>query len=115
MKRGTALHDESAERGVDAAAVEIGVDERCHALRLMEVLIPFHSFLVEDERERWVVHARVPGCHGESLDDLLVAIEEWGAGTGVKRFTCLLDDRVVAPVDTEPARAAEVEAGGERS
>jgi hypothetical protein len=84
---------ESSARGVDEVAVEIGVDERRDALRLMETLIPFHSFLVQHAGEEWIVHARVPGCHGESLEDLLVAIEDWGARNGVREFTCVLDDK----------------------
>jgi hypothetical protein len=58
-------------------AVEIDVDGRWDALALSELLIPFHSFLVQRTAERWVVHARAPGCHGESLADALRAIEEW--------------------------------------
>ena len=99
---GTPTGEAAAERAADAAAVEIGVDERRDALRLMEALLPFHSFLVQYERERWVVHARVPGCHGESLDDLLVAIESWSPESGVKEFTCSLDKQAA-------------EAGGEGS
>lgn len=98
----TPTREAAAEHTVDAASVEIGVDDRRDALSLMEALIPFHSFLVQYARERWVVHARVPGCHGESLDDLLMAIEIWSPGSGVKAFTCFLD---------RPA----AEAGGEGS
>jgi hypothetical protein len=58
-------------------AVEIDVDGRWDALALSELLVPFHSFLVQHTSERWVVHARAPGCHGEPLADALRAIEEW--------------------------------------
>jgi hypothetical protein len=58
-------------------AVEIEVRGRWDALALSEQLIPFHSFLVQHGPERWVVHARAPGCHGEPLDDALGAIDEW--------------------------------------
>jgi hypothetical protein len=61
------------------AAVEIDVGGRWDALALSELLIPFHSFLVQRTTERWVVHARAPGCHGESLADALRAIREWRA------------------------------------
>jgi hypothetical protein len=61
------------------SAVEIDVDGRWDALALSELLIPFHSFLVQHTTERWVVHARAPGCHGEPLADALRAIEEWQA------------------------------------
>lgn len=99
--------DASPGENVITTAVEIGVQERRKALRLMDVLIPFHTFLVQHERDRWVVHARVPGYHGESLDDLLLAIEDWGAGGGVTEFTCFLDDQ------SDPRIRVEVR--GERS
>jgi len=103
MKSGKPKEAGTADRGVDAVAVQIGLDERWDALRLMEALIPFHSFLVQYEREHWVVQARVPGCHGESLDELVAAIEDWGAESGVTEFTCFLNDQVVAPVDERSA------------
>jgi hypothetical protein len=84
---------------VDEVAVEIRVDERRDALRLMEALIPFHSFLVQHAGDQWIVHARAPGCHGESLEDLLVAIEDWGAQNGVREFSCHLDDPSAAPME----------------
>ena len=59
--------------------VEIDVDGRWDGLALSELLVPFHSFLVQHTAERWVVHARAPGCHGEPLADALRAIEEWRA------------------------------------
>jgi hypothetical protein len=59
------------------AAVEIDVRGRWDALALCELLIPFHSFMVQHSAERWVVHARSPGCHGEPLDAALSAIEQW--------------------------------------
>jgi hypothetical protein len=61
------------------AALEIDVDGRWDALALSELLIPFHSFLVQHTGERWVVHARAPGCHGEPLADAVQAIEAWQA------------------------------------
>jgi hypothetical protein len=60
-------------------AVEIDVDGLRDALALSEVLIPFHSLLVQHTAERGVVHARAPGCHGEPLADTLRTIEEWQA------------------------------------
>jgi hypothetical protein len=61
------------------SAVEIEVDGRWDALALSERLSAFRSFLVQHTTERWVVHARAPGCHGEPLADALRAIEEWQA------------------------------------
>lgn len=67
-----------AEESV-GTALEIDVHGRWDALALSELLIPFHSFLVQHTAERWVVHARVPGYHGEPLADALGAIEGWRA------------------------------------
>jgi hypothetical protein len=64
-------------------AIQIDVGGRCDAVALLELLIPFHSFLVQHTSERWVVHARTPGRHGESLADALDVIEEWQAKQGV--------------------------------
>lgn len=58
-------------------AIEIEVRGRWDALALSEQLIPFHSFLVQHGPERWVVHARSPGSHGEPLDAALAVIGEW--------------------------------------
>ena len=66
------------------AAVEVRVRGRWDALALSEQLVPFHSFLVQRTPDRWVVHARTPGCHGESLADALGAIEEWRAERGLE-------------------------------
>ena len=72
-------------RGDDAvrAAVEIRVRGRWDALALAEQLVPFHSFLVQRTPDRWDVHARTPGCHGEALSDALQAIEDWRADRDV--------------------------------
>jgi hypothetical protein len=59
--------------------IEIEVQGRWDALALSELLIPFHSFLVQHDHERWVVHARAPGRHGELLPDAIAAIEDWRA------------------------------------
>ena len=61
------------------ATVEVDVHGRWDALALSESLVPFHSFLVQHTTDRWVVHARTPGCHGEPLLEALRAIEEWRA------------------------------------
>ena len=57
--------------------VEIEVRGRWDALALSEQLIPFHSFLVQYGPERWVVHARSPGCHGEPLEAAFAVIDAW--------------------------------------
>lgn len=73
--------------------IEVEVDGRWDALALSEALIPFRSFLVQHDRERWVVHARVPGWHGERLPDALEAIEEWSAEQGARAASCRVDGR----------------------
>lgn len=66
-----------AERESLATSVEIEVPNRWDALALSDTLIPYHSFLVEFDRQRWVVQARVPGNHGAPLDGALGKIKEW--------------------------------------
>ena len=56
--------------------IEIEVQTRWDALALLDLLIPFHSFLVQHDHDRWIVHARAPGYHGRSLSDALEAIHE---------------------------------------
>jgi hypothetical protein len=77
-----------------AAAIEIDVGGRWDALALSEHLIPFHSFLVQHGAQRWVVHARTPGCHGEDLADALRAIDDWVAERGLESVSCRVDGRV---------------------
>jgi hypothetical protein len=66
------------------AVVEIDVRGRWDALALSELLIPFHSFLVQRTAQEWVVHARSPGCHGERLDEALAAIDRWREERGMQ-------------------------------
>jgi hypothetical protein len=66
------------------AAIEVRVHCRWDALALSEQLVRYHSFLVQRAADKWVVHARTPGSHGESLADALWAIEEWRAERGLE-------------------------------
>jgi hypothetical protein len=91
MKSSIGTDVEATDAGV--GAVEIRLGRRTDALALMVDLIPFHSFLVQHDREHWVVHARVPGCHGETLDDLLSTIERSGSDIGPNDLTCVVGDR----------------------
>jgi hypothetical protein len=72
--------------------IEIEVEGRWDALALSELLIPFHSFLVQLDHERWVVHARTPGCHDEPLPAALDAIDAWRAERHL-RAACRVDGR----------------------
>jgi hypothetical protein len=82
-----------AESATVEAAVEIDVDGRWDALALSEHLIPYHSFLVQHQDQRWVVHARTPGCHGEDLGDALRTIDDWVAERGLEKVSCRVDGR----------------------
>jgi hypothetical protein len=66
-----------------STTVEIDVGDYWDAVALLELLIPFNPFLVQHTTEHWVVHARAPGGHGESLADALDLIDEWQAKMGV--------------------------------
>jgi hypothetical protein len=65
----------------ETATIEVGLESRRDALSLMDALSPFHSFMVQHTRERWVVHAHAPGCHGEPLEDLVATIDHWSGGS----------------------------------
>jgi hypothetical protein len=75
--------------------IEVEVRGRWDALALSELLISFHSFLVQRDRERWVVHARAPGGNGESLSDALEKIEDWRSEKGRPgAASCRVDGRL---------------------
>lgn len=78
MSTGPAPAPVVSNHGV-ASEVKVDVRGRWDALALSELLIPFHSFLVQHTTDRWVVHARTPGSRGEPLEEALRAIEEWRA------------------------------------
>jgi hypothetical protein len=83
----------SADQRGRMTTIEVEVDGRWDALALSEALIPFHSFLVQHDQERWVVHARVPGGHGGELPDALEAIEGWRAEQGASVASCRVAGR----------------------
>ena len=72
----------AADGGI-VAALEVDVSGRWDALALSELLVPFHSFLVQHGPDRWVVHARSPGCHGEPLAEALRTVEGWRIERGL--------------------------------
>ena len=76
-------HDPVEARG--DVAVEIDVVGRWDALALSELLIAFRAFLVQHGPDRWVVHARAPGCRG----DALAAIEQWRAERAIEAALCV--------------------------
>jgi len=70
------------DQGV-VATLEVDVNGRWDALALSELLVPFHSFLVQHAPDLWVVHARSPGCHGEPLAEALRTVEAWRVERGL--------------------------------
>jgi hypothetical protein len=83
----------SSDQREQRAAIEVDVDGRWDALALSELLIPFRSFLVQQDRERWVVHAYAPGGHGEPLADALEAIDDWRADRQPVPANCRVNGR----------------------
>jgi hypothetical protein len=85
---------------------------------LLELLIPYHSFLVQHDHDRWIVHARAPGYHGQPLSDALEAIHEWCNNRGFRAVQCRiggrrnqLDEKGITELrppkgDTQPDRTA---------
>ena len=87
--------------------VEVEVQDRWDALALSETLLPYHSFLVQVDRQRWVVHARV-GCHGERLDGALGKIKEWLADRWLEDVTCRVDGHPYELKDRERSPTHEL-------
>jgi hypothetical protein len=83
VSSGAAPATSAVARGSISTTVEIDVGEYWDAVALLDLLIPFHSFLAQHTTEHWVVHARTPGWRGESLVDALGVIEKWQAKRGV--------------------------------
>jgi hypothetical protein len=83
----------SVRRRQHTTTIEVEVEGRWDALSLSELLIPCHSFLVQHDRERWVVHASAPGSHGESLADVLETIDDWSADRHPLAASCRVDRR----------------------
>jgi hypothetical protein len=83
VSSGAAPATSAVARWSISTTVEIDVGDYWDAVALLGLLIPFNSFLVQHTTEHWVVHARTPGRHGESLADALDLIDEWQAKKGV--------------------------------
>ena len=87
----------TAESDSRSVSLEVEIHGRWDALSLSEALASYHSFLVHHEGQRWVVHARTPGCHDESLEEALRTIEDWLADRGLDGAPCTvgrdLDER----------------------
>lgn len=73
--------------------VEVEVVGRWNALALFERLAPYHSYLVQQSRERWLVHASAPGYHEERLPEALETIERCLADRGVDALSIQVGER----------------------
>jgi hypothetical protein len=93
MRDDTRSNTGVAQKESVKAHVEVEVHGRWNALALSEILASYHSFLVHHERDRWIVHARAPGCHGESLDDALRTIDAWLLARGLDGSSCRVGGR----------------------
>ena len=104
----------SSDQREQTAAIEVEVDGRWDALALSELLIPFRSFLVQEDRERWVVHAYAPGGHGEPLADALEAIDEWRDDRQPVPANCRVNGRPTSAMhDRAPDRERSASAADE--
>jgi hypothetical protein len=95
--RGSKKADKEAELHEQVTPIEIEVHGRWDALALSELLVPFHSFLVQHDHERWVIHARTPGCRGEPLSEALAAIDDWHSGQHLEAVSCRVGGRPFHP------------------
>jgi hypothetical protein len=121
MRSATAAQPDQRE-GV--TSIEIEVQTRWDALALLDLLIPYHSFLVQHNHDRWIVHARALGYHGRSLSDALEAIHEWRNNRGFRAVSCRIGGRRYElgergftelrpqPGDTRPDRATRARQAG---
>jgi hypothetical protein len=90
MRRATEAQPDQRE-GV--TRIEIEVQTRWDALALLDLLLPYHSFLVQHDHDWWVVHARAPGYQGRPLSDALEAIYEWRNNRGLRAVSCRIGGR----------------------
>lgn len=80
-------------RTVETAAFELSITGRWDARLLARRLASYYSFLVQYEREGWVLHGRVPGSHGERLTDALSVIEQWMTERHMEDVSLRVDGR----------------------
>ena len=79
------------------ARIEIGVVGRWNARALLASLAPYRPFLIQRGPERWVVHAQTPGCHGESTDSAIAAIEKCLGERGIVETFIRIDGKPYRP------------------
>jgi hypothetical protein len=90
MRRDT---DAQPDQSEGVTRLEIDVQTRWDALALLDLLNPYHSFLIQHDHNRWIVHARAPGYHGRHLSDALEAIHEWRTSRGLQTVSCRIGGR----------------------
>lgn len=98
----------AADRESLATSVEIEVRSRWDALALSESLIPYHSFLVQFERQRWVVHVCVPGRRDEPFDEVLGKIKEWLVDRQLEDVSCRIDGQPFELTERKGVRRASI-------
>ncbi len=99
------VRDVTGRRTAKAVRIEIRVVGRWTACALLECLAPYRSFLIQHEAERWVVHAQTPGCHGESLESAIAAIEECLDEHTVAEASIRIDGKPYRPAATTRGRS----------
>lgn len=79
------------------ATIEIDIESRWDAVALMKRLGPYHPYLIQLAPQRWLVHAKCPGCHDEPLPRALAAIQESLTARHVERAEVRVDGRPCRP------------------
>lgn len=94
----------AAPGAATAARIEIRVVGRWTACALLECLAPYRSFLIQQDPGRWIVHAQTPGCHGESIESAIAAIEQCLDEHGVGEASIRIDGTPYRPASTTGGR-----------
>jgi hypothetical protein len=90
MRRATQAQPDQRE-GV--TRIEVDVQTRWDALALLDLLFTYHSFLIQHDHDRWIVHARAPGYRGQPLSDAVDAIDRWRNNRGLRSVSCRIGGR----------------------
>lgn len=95
----------TAAGAAKATRIEIVVVGRWDACALLESLAPYRSFLIERGAERWVVYAQAPGCHGESTESAVAAIEACLDEHGIAKASIWIDGKRYRSAATAGSRS----------
>ena len=89
----------------ESVRIEVRVVGRWTARALLESLAPYRSYLIQHDAEWWVVHAQTPGCHGESLESAILAIEDCLEERGHSEATIRIDGKPYRMVEAAGTRS----------